>query len=209
MQAESAGATQYDSYVAGSKDPFGRTIRTVVGRHRHMVVYVADDPAVCWNYDEMPERLRPAVTEFQVLNGLSRSCLSKKVQEAAVALMASALYAALLTPEGLDPKSAFTDARAYTLRKSTGRARLYYVLLSLLFTFCFLSLRASTLPSRRAAAPWLQSACRVAWLGPRFQLFKGAGSFRLTPSTLFLCGRAGFCPRRAGSSLRSCSRSPE
>ena len=62
---EEPGATPYDGYNPGSKDPFGRTIRTVIGRHRHMVVYITEDHAVGWNYDKMPERLRPAVGEFQ------------------------------------------------------------------------------------------------------------------------------------------------
>jgi hypothetical protein len=56
------------------------------------MVYVADGPAVCWNCYEMLERLRPAVTEFQVLNGLSLSGLSKKVQEARRASVAQARY---------------------------------------------------------------------------------------------------------------------
>jgi len=128
---EEPGATPYDAYNPGSKDPFGRIIKTVVGRHRHMIVYVTDDHAIGWNYDRMPERLRPAVGEFQSLNGLAHSCLSTRLQETAATLLAAALYNALLTPDGQNPRTSFATARAYIRRKSTERARLHYVLLSL------------------------------------------------------------------------------
>src|SRR5437870_682272 len=110
MEPQEPGATPYDGYIPGSNDPSGREIQTVVGRHRHMIVYTTVDHAVHWNYDQMPDRLRPAVAEFQSLTGLAVSCLSKKRRGAAEDLLGPALYAALLSPEGQDPKQAFVTA---------------------------------------------------------------------------------------------------
>jgi hypothetical protein len=74
------------------------------------------------------------------LNALARFCLSTRLRAAAVEFLAPALYAALLTAEGQDPKAAFADARAYIERKTTERARLHYVLFSGAFAALFLML---------------------------------------------------------------------
>jgi hypothetical protein len=135
---DQAGATQYDAYVEGAKDPWGRTIKTVVGRHRTFVVYTDADNDVHWNYDHLPERLRPAVSEFQALTALASSCLTKKQLLVSCPILASALYGAFLTQEGKDPTESFTTSRDYIRRKSADRVRLFYVLLSMIFACCFL-----------------------------------------------------------------------
>ena len=105
-----------------------------------MIVYITDDPSVGWNYDHMPDRLRPGVAEFQALTALARFCLNKRLQAAAVEFLAPALYAALLTPEPEDPRAAFKDARSYIERKTTERARIHYVMFGGLFAALFLTL---------------------------------------------------------------------
>lgn len=127
---ETQGTTPYDGLRLGSKDLDGHTIKAVFGPHRHMVVYVTDG-GIKWHYNQLPERLRPAVGEFEALKHLARSALPPKLQERAEELLAAALYKALLTPEKQNPKSAFKTVKDYIRRKSTERARLYYVLLSL------------------------------------------------------------------------------
>jgi hypothetical protein len=131
MSETPAGATPYDAYLPGAKDPFGRTIKAVVGRHRLFIVYVTDQNEVGWCYDQMPDRLRPAVQEFQSLVGLARACLTQKLRVSASDLLAVALYGALLCPEGDDPKSHFAKVRAFIRRRSVERARLHYVMYSL------------------------------------------------------------------------------
>jgi len=132
LEEVKAGSGPYDDYRPGSKDSFGETIKTVIGRHRHMIVYITDRNVVGWDYEELPERLRPAVTEFQTLNALADSCLSKKLREVATGLVARALYAGLLCEQDRSPKEEFAEARLFILGRATGRARLHYVLWSLL-----------------------------------------------------------------------------
>jgi hypothetical protein len=102
--AEAAYATPgpYDDYKPGSKDSFGREIKTIIGRHRHMVVYITTDGAVGWDYQNLPERLRPAVVEFQTLEGLAKFCLARDLHATALNLLAKALYAGLLCEDGKD-----------------------------------------------------------------------------------------------------------
>jgi hypothetical protein len=138
MSDEKAGATQYDSYVEGAKDPWGRTIKSVIGRHRTFVVYTDAGDDVRWNYDHLPERLRPAVSEFQSLAALASSCLTRKQLQVSCPVLASALYGVFLTQEGKDPKEALTTARDYIRKRSAERVRLSYVLLSMTFACCFL-----------------------------------------------------------------------
>jgi hypothetical protein len=127
------GSTPFDKdYEEGLPDHAGRMIKTIVGRHRHMVVYITADYEAHWKYNQLPEKLRPAVTEFQFLNGLAKSCLPIRNKKLIAELLARALYGALLTPEGENPKERFTTARKYIETKSTERARLHYVLYSLL-----------------------------------------------------------------------------
>jgi len=132
-----AAPGSYDDFKPGSEDSFGRTIKTIIGRHRHMVVYITSEGAVGWDYKELPERLRPAVTEFQTLNGLANFCLSKKLRGAATDLLAKALYAGLLCEDGQNPIEKFEEVRRFIVERASGRARLYYVLWSL---FCALVL---------------------------------------------------------------------
>jgi hypothetical protein len=49
LNDEHPGTRPYDDYNPGAKDPFGRTIRTVIGRHRQFIVYVTTDPVIGWN----------------------------------------------------------------------------------------------------------------------------------------------------------------
>ena len=142
-EPQQPGATPYENYVPGGKDTYGRVIRNVIGRHRKFVVYVTDEDAVGWNYDQLPERLRPAVVEFQLLNGVARSKLGRKQFPKIAALLGPALYAALLSSEGDNIMQCFDRARSFIYSKCTQNSRLAYVLLSLAFsgiivglTFC-------------------------------------------------------------------------
>jgi hypothetical protein len=127
------GATPYDQYAKGSKDPQGRRIKIVIGRHRHLVVYITEQDEVGWNYDELPERLRPAIAELQRLKALGISSLPRNYHPQFVMHLASGLYGALLSNETADLASFFDVARTLIETKSRERARLHYVGLSSLF----------------------------------------------------------------------------
>src|SRR5271154_154787 len=127
------GATPYESYVPGAKDSFGRVIKSVIGRHRQLVVYITDENAVGWNYDSLPAYLRPVIAEFQQLNGLARSTLGGKQFSRVALLMGPALYAGLLSKEGEDLSKHFEGSRTFICAKATQISRLLYVLLSTLF----------------------------------------------------------------------------
>jgi len=127
------GKTPYDRFVPGAKDPAGRTIETVIGRHRKLVVWITSENVVGWLYDELPERLRPAVVQFQRLNGIAKSRLGKKQRPIVAGLLGPALYAALLSSDAEDPSLHFEEARCIIYSKCTQVSRLAYVLLSLLF----------------------------------------------------------------------------
>jgi hypothetical protein len=129
----SNAATPYEAYLTGGKDTYGKTIKTVIGRHRHMVVYITDDDAVAWNYQGLPERLRPIVVRFQQLNGLARSTLGKKQLAKVASLLGPALYAGLLSGENEDGIHHFDVPKTFIYAKATQLSRLLYVLLSLLF----------------------------------------------------------------------------
>jgi hypothetical protein len=123
----------YDDFKPGAKDSFGRVIKSIIGRHRHMVVYITNDGVVGWDYKELPERLRPGVAEFQFLDGLASYCLPKKLRGTAANLLAKSLYAGLLCEDGQNPINKFDDVRHFIVDRASGRARLYYILWSLLF----------------------------------------------------------------------------
>jgi hypothetical protein len=127
------GATPYDNFTAGKKDSDGRAIKTVIGRHRQFIVYITEENYVAWNYDQLPARLRPAITELQQLNGIAKSNLGSKSRPQVAALLGAALYAALLSPEGENPLSHFQSARNFIYSKCTRIARLSYELFSLFF----------------------------------------------------------------------------
>jgi hypothetical protein len=133
---EMPGATRYDGLQPGLTDSSHHTIKAVFGPHRHMVVYITDH-GIKWHYNQLPERLRPAVGEFEALKHLARSSLPAKLQERAEELLAAALYKALLTPDRQNPEIAFKTVKDYICRKSAERARLYYVLLSLVLAMLF------------------------------------------------------------------------
>src|ERR1051325_2618880 len=130
---DEGGATPYEKYTSGQKDPYGRIIKTVIGRHREFVVYITAENAVGWHYDQLPERLRPALSEFQLLTGIANSTLGRKQIPKVAALLGPALYAALLSSEGENAVQHFEGARTYIYSKSTQVSRLSYVLFSLLF----------------------------------------------------------------------------
>jgi hypothetical protein len=123
----------YDGFKPGARDSFDRLIKTIIGRHRHMVVYITSDGAVGWDYQDLPERLRPAVVEFQTLEGLAKFCLSEDLYPTATNLLAKALYAGLLCKDGQNPIEKFEEVRGFIVERARGRARLYYILWSLLF----------------------------------------------------------------------------
>ena len=119
----------YDHYKPGSKDSFGNQIQTVIGLHRNMVVYITVTQTVGWQYDVLPERLRPAVVEFQILDGLANHCFSnsKRLRRTATDLLGKSLYSGLLCEEGQDPREKFDEVRRFIEDRACGRARLYYV----------------------------------------------------------------------------------
>ena len=127
------GATPYDGVTAGKKDADGRIIKKVIGRHRRFIVYITEENYVGWIYDQLPERLRPAITELQQLNGIANSRLGSKSRPQVAALLGPALYAALLSPEAENPGDHFQPARTFIYSKCTRIARLSYELFSLLF----------------------------------------------------------------------------
>lgn len=126
------GPGPYDDYKPGSKDSFGRVIKTVIGRHRHMIVYITERREIGWHYKDLPERLRPAVTEFEMLLSDAGRSLPKRLHTPAIDLIGKSLYAALLCPDGEDPKTRFDQAKNFIQGKAVERARLTYILLSLL-----------------------------------------------------------------------------
>jgi len=126
-----------ERYVPGAKDEYGNVIKAIIGRHHFMVVYLTEAGKVGWRYTDLPERLRPAVAEFQVLNGLARTSLEQKYLPQAMVLLAESLYAGLLSPLGSDPVAPFGQASAYIHKKATEKTRLYYALLTVLFGALF------------------------------------------------------------------------
>jgi hypothetical protein len=129
-----------EDYAPGAKDEYGLTIKTVVGKHRHLVVYITDKDSVGWRYHQLPEWLRPAVAEFQKLTGLARSCLGKKHIQRGTVLLAQALYAALLSTQGDDVLGHFLQARTFIYEKSTQATRLLYTVLTVACGIIIISL---------------------------------------------------------------------
>jgi hypothetical protein len=127
------GLTPYENYVPGEKDSYGRIIKTVLGRHRLFCVYITQEDAVGWHYTQLPEHLRPAIANFQFLNGIASSTLKKKQRPQVALLLGTALYAALLSQPDEDAVRHFESARNFIYSKGTQLSRLAYVLLSLLF----------------------------------------------------------------------------
>lgn len=132
-QNSQSNATPYEEYVSGAKDPYGKVIKYVIGRHRQFVVYITEEDAVAWNYDRLPEHLRPAIAHFQHLIGIARSTLGRKQLHKVAVLLGPALYAALLSGESEGFTRHFEGARSFIYSKATQTARLAYVLLSMLF----------------------------------------------------------------------------
>lgn len=129
----------YDDYKPGAKDSFGNQIGIVIGLHRNMVVYITVSQRVGWQYDVLPEHLRPAVVEFQILEGLANHCFSNsnRLRRTATDLLAKSLYSGLLCEEGQNPKEKFDEARRFVVDRACGRARLYYVSWSMLCAASF------------------------------------------------------------------------
>ena len=127
------GATPYDNYVTGTPDRFGKLIKYVIGRHRTFVVYVTEEYAVSWDYDHLPEHLRPAIATFQQLNGIARSAIGKKQFPVVASVLGAALYAALLSNQSEELEKHFKQARNFIYSKATQVSRLIYVLLSIFF----------------------------------------------------------------------------
>jgi hypothetical protein len=124
------GPPKIEDYVPGAKDEYGLTIKSVIGKHRHLVVYITDNDRAGWRYHELPEWLRPAVAEFQRLTGLARSSLGKKNAKRAALLLAQSLYAAFLSTQGSNLQSHFLESSTFIREKATQATRLLYTFLT-------------------------------------------------------------------------------
>jgi hypothetical protein len=96
-----------------------------------MVVYITQDYLVGWEYPQLPERLRPAVVEFQRLIAIANSALAKRHRPQLAFHLGSALYGAFLSKDDNAVLVFFEGPRAFIERKCAEQGRMRYILLSM------------------------------------------------------------------------------